>query len=146
VGWATLEQWNIVRSLAGVLRGVHAHSRYDEYYVPIEGRMFLALRDARRASSTFAVIDTLWVGGGDGVGVVVPAGVAHGVYFETDGVLVYGLTSPWSGENEYGCRWDDRDLAIAWPTPAPILSPRDRDAGTYQAMVEALDGDLRSGS
>ena len=47
-------QWNRVASHANVLRGIHAHRRYDELYVPMVGRMFFLLKDARRKRSQFA--------------------------------------------------------------------------------------------
>jgi hypothetical protein len=46
-------QWNALRSLAGVMRGVHVHVDYDEFYTLPLGRVFIALRDIRRASPTF---------------------------------------------------------------------------------------------
>ena len=135
-------QWNLVRSTAGVLRGVHAHSRYDEYYVPVSGRMFFGLKDARRASRSFGAVEAIWARHEERIGIVVPAGVAHGVFFETDGILVYGLSAPWTGENEFGCAWSDESLGIRWPTIDPILSPRDGEASGYAAMVDALNADL----
>jgi dTDP-4-dehydrorhamnose 3,5-epimerase len=135
-------QWNLVRSAAGVLRGMHAHSRYDEYYVPVSGRMFFGLKDARRASPSFGAADTIRVGDADRIGIVVPAGVAHGVYFETAGILVYGLSTPWTGAHEYGCVWSDTALGLRWPTAAPILSERDAEAPGYAALVDAINADL----
>ncbi len=45
-------QWNIVRSEAGVLRGVHVHPRHDDYLTIVSGRAAIGLRDLRRESPT----------------------------------------------------------------------------------------------
>jgi dTDP-4-dehydrorhamnose 3,5-epimerase len=145
-GWPgvpTVEQWNVVRSQAKVLRGMHVHSRYDEIYASVVGRMFIVLKDARRRSETFGVTMTQWI---DNVSanhtIVVPAGVAHGVLFTTHGILTYGLSSPWTGRNEFNCRWDDPEIGVDWPEPAPLLSKRDTVAGSYADMVAAVNADL----
>jgi dTDP-4-dehydrorhamnose 3,5-epimerase len=139
-----LKQLNVVRSGATTLRGMHAHSRYAEHYVPILGRMFFVLKDARQAEPSFGEELSFWVDGGNEIGLEVPAGVAHGVYFDEPGVLVYGLSSVWTGANEYGCRWNDPAIAALWPTQDPTLSERDSIAGSFDELVSALNADLRS--
>ena len=147
-GWPgvpAVQQCNVVRSLAKVLRGMHVHSRYDEVYASIIGRMFIVLKDARRSSATFGVTMTQWIDNESANHtIVVPAGVAHGVLFVTDGILTYGLSSPWTGANEFNCRWDDPEIGVDWPEPAPLLSERDTVAGSYAEMVAAVNSDLAS--
>lgn len=138
----SLRQINLVRSGAGTLRGIHAHSRYTEHYVPISGRMFFVIKDARRNEPSFGEELSFWVEGGEEVGIEVPAGVAHGVFFAEPGLLVYGLSSAWTGANEHGCRWDSPSISSRWPVRDPILSERDTMAGTFDAMVEALAADF----
>jgi dTDP-4-dehydrorhamnose 3,5-epimerase len=60
------------------------------------------------------------------VGLYIPPGVAHGFYAETDLTLLYLVDAEFTGEDEFGLAWDDPDVAIAWPSPDPILSDRDR--------------------
>src|SRR2546429_4153216 len=70
-------QWNALISGAGVMRGVHVHVDYDEFYTLPLGRVFLALKDIRRASPIFGKsIGLEWSAAG-GFAVPVPAGVAH---------------------------------------------------------------------
>src|SRR3954471_13481499 len=45
-------QWNACASRAGVMRGVHVHVDYDEFYTLPLGRVFIALKDIRRGSPT----------------------------------------------------------------------------------------------
>lgn len=138
-----VEQWNVVRSKAGVLRGVHAHSRYDEIYIPLLGRMFIVLKDARHHSASFGATVTKWIDNVEAYqAIIVPAGIAHGVFFATDGILTYGLSSPWSGDNEFNCHWKDPEIGVDWPAVAPLLSTRDARAGTYANMVAALNAEL----
>ena len=74
-------QRNACASRAGVVRGVHVHVDYNEFYTLPLGRVFLALRDIRRASPTFgASVGFEWAAA-DGFAVPVPAGVAHAVFF-----------------------------------------------------------------
>lgn len=141
-----VSQWNVVSSAEGVLRGVHAHSKYAEYYAPLVGRMFLVLKDARTFSPTFGAEMGVWIEEDRPRGVYVPEGVAHGVYFATRGILAYALSTSWTGDNEYNCRWDDSDIAAAWPSRDPLLSDRDTEAGAYRDMVAALNADMLSSS
>jgi len=64
--------------------------------------------------------------------------VAHGFYFPEAACLVYSVSHYFDGADEFGCRWDDPDLAVAWPCQDPLLSPRDRTAGSYDEMNVAL--------
>ena len=138
-GGFSLRQWNWVDSHANVLRGMHAHLRYDEVYVVVKGRMFFLLKDARRSSPTFGREQSFSSDDLSNASLVVPTGVAHGVYFETAGILAYGLSSPWDGEQEYSFRWDDPAVETRWPAIDPLLSERDRSAGSFMDMVTAIE-------
>lgn len=140
---APFQQLNVVRSNSGTLRGMHAHSRYAEYYVPIIGRMYFVIKDARRSEASFGEELTFWIECGEAVRIEVPAGVAHAVYFADPGVLAYGLSNIWTGANEWGCRWDDPAIASPWPVRDPVLSERDTAAGSFEAMADALLADQR---
>lgn len=139
---AKIEQWNCIRSHANVLRGMHAHSLYDELYVPLAGRMFFMLKDARVSSPTFRAEQSFFLDEQTKTSVWVPRGVAHGVYFETAGVLLYGLSAGWRDAHEYGFRWDDPSLKAAWPAPRPLLSERDANAASFKDMLAAMAPDL----
>src|SRR4051812_49669030 len=67
-------QWNACISKAGVIRGVHVHVDYDEYYTLLAGRGLLGLHDIRRESPTFRRSVTIdWRAGGRG-GLSIPRG------------------------------------------------------------------------
>lgn len=135
-------QWNLVRSPAGVLRGMHAHSRYDEFYIPVAGRFHFALIDSRAGTPGFGRRVAFEVTADDLVGFCVPVGVTHGALFLDNGVLSYGLSSPWTGQGEFACRWDDAEMGFDWPIREPVLSERDAGAPRYGEMVAALNREL----
>src|SRR5690349_6683472 len=83
-------QWNACAWRAGVMRGVHVHVDYAEFYTLPKGRVFLALKDIRRESQTFGKTAAFEWSATDGFAVPVPAGVAHAVYFLEDSVLAFG--------------------------------------------------------
>jgi len=138
----TIEQWNCIRSRANVLRGMHAHLLYDELYVPVAGHMFFMLKDARASSPTFQAEQSFFLDDQARTSVWVPRGVAHGVYFETAGVLLYGLSAGWRDAQEYGFRWNDSSVKTAWPAARPVLSERDANAASFKDMLDAMASDL----
>lgn len=135
-------QWNACASNAGVMRGVHVHADYDEFYTLPRGRVFIALKDIRRSSKTFLKVAAFEWSSSDGFAVPIPAGVAHAVYFLDDSVLAFGLSGYWNAEYDVlGCHWQALDSSIRWPVPTADLSPRDSASGTFaqmQADYEAL--------
>lgn len=129
-------QWNACRSLAGVMRGVHVHVDYDEFYTLPWGRVFLALRDIRRASPTFGNSIGFEWSAADGFAIPVPAGIAHAVFFLNESILAFGLSGYWNAETDgIGCRWDNLDPSLRWPAETATLSNRDREAGSFADML-----------
>lgn len=129
-------QWNACSSRAGVLRGVHVHVDYDEFYTLPLGRVFIALRDIRRSSPTFCKSIGFEWSANDGFAVPVPAGVAHAVYFLEDSVLAFGLSGYWKAELDVvGCRWNELDSSLEWPFDAAQHSTRDEESGTFSDML-----------
>jgi dTDP-4-dehydrorhamnose 3,5-epimerase len=61
----------------------------------------------------------------------IPPGFAHGyvVVSEAGADVEYKIAGDYAPRHERSIRWDDPDLAIAWPIRgAPILSARDEAA------------------
>ena len=48
------KQWNVVRSLAGTLRGVHVHNAHADYLFVADGHMILGIHDIREELPTRA--------------------------------------------------------------------------------------------
>lgn len=130
-------QWNACISKAGVVRGVHVHVDYDEYYTLLAGRGILGLHDIRRESPTFRRSATIDWRADDRSAVCIPRGVAHVLWFVEDAVLAFGLSSYWRADRDVvGCRWDDPALALEIPEGAKTLSQRDGESGSYHNMVK----------
>jgi dTDP-4-dehydrorhamnose 3,5-epimerase len=137
-------QDNHSRSQRGVLRGLHyqlpPHAQGKLVRVA-SGRVFDVAVDMRRASATFG----RWVGteldDSEQRQLWIPAGFAHGFLVLSDTAdFLYKATDYYAPAAERAVRWDDPQLAIAWPYPgAPIrLSARDRAAPSF-AQAATLD-------
>jgi dTDP-4-dehydrorhamnose 3,5-epimerase len=133
-------QWNACKSHAGVMRGVHVHVDYDEFYTLPLGRVFLALRDIRRTSPTFGSSIGFEWSADDGFAVPIPAGVAHAMFFLEDSVLAFGLSDYWKAELDVlGCRWTDLAASLPWPVKSAALSARDSEAGSFDDMLAGYE-------
>jgi dTDP-4-dehydrorhamnose 3,5-epimerase len=131
-------QWHVLASAAGTLRGMHAHARHDDLKIVLHGRVALALKDLRGGSPTEDAAELLELSGDDYVGVLIPAGVAHGVLAHSDSLVLVGVTALYDGSDEYECAWNDAELGIDWPFQPMLLSDRDRRAGTLRELKTRL--------
>lgn len=131
-------QWNAVQSNAGVLRGVHVHSRHDDYLTMAAGRMTLGLCDLRPGSATHMRALTLEIAADQPRAVAIPPGVAHGFYFPEPSVHVYAVSHYWDAADELGCRWDDPGLGIPWAHSQAQLSERDEQLQPLDSLVTEL--------
>jgi dTDP-4-dehydrorhamnose 3,5-epimerase len=134
-------QDNHSRSSKGVLRGLH-------YQLPprsqgklvrvVRGAVFDVAVDIRKDSPTFGQ----WVGAllteDNHRQLWVPPGLAHGFLVLSESAdFLYKTTDYYSPEHERCIRWDDPQLAIAWPEVdvAVQLSAKDQ-AGRLLAEAE----------
>jgi dTDP-4-dehydrorhamnose 3,5-epimerase len=127
-------QDNHSRSGRGVLRGLHFQKgdrAQGKLVRVVAGAVFDVAVDIRRDSPTFG----RWVGvelnAENHRQLWIPPGLAHGflVLSETADFL-YKTTEFYSPADEGAVRWDDPDVAIAWPDVgiAPTLSAKDAQA------------------
>ena len=131
-------QWSLTLSKANTLRGMHVHLEKHDYVVVVSGQMFLGLHDLRPDSPTHRSTSTVNLDGKEWCAVRIPPGVAHGFYFGETATVLLGTSHEWSAADEMGCRWDDPALGVPWPCSTPILSERDRTAGSYTALEAEL--------
>jgi dTDP-4-dehydrorhamnose 3,5-epimerase len=118
-------QWNCVVSEPGVMRGVHIHLGYWEYYVVLHGRTTIGFRDVRRGSPTEGQTGLVELAGARLCALITPPGVAHGIYFDEPSTLLVGTAAYWNTTTELGCHWADPALEIPWPMASARLSDRD---------------------
>jgi dTDP-4-dehydrorhamnose 3,5-epimerase len=144
--WANDEaflQWNFVESEPNTLRGVHVHPVHADYLVTIQGLLMLGLHDLRNWSPTFGMSCLIDLSGDRMQSAFIPPGVAHGFYFPGASCYFYGVTDYWSPADELGCIWNDPQLGIPWPVTNPVLSQRDRDAGSFRRLMQVLQTEHR---
>jgi dTDP-4-dehydrorhamnose 3,5-epimerase len=122
-------QDNHSRSARGVLRGLHYQLPHPQAKLVrvVAGEVFDVAVDLRRGSPTLG----RWVGeilsAANKRQLFIPEGFAHGFLVLSEGAeFLYKTTDYWSKEDERCIRWDDPELAVAWPiTGAPIVSAKD---------------------
>lgn len=131
-------QWNLVHSAARVLRGVHVHTEHHDYVVVVGGVLVLGLHDMRPHSHSRGRSWVVTLDAATPTAVVIPPGVCHGFYFPVPSTHVYAVSHYWNPHDELGCRFDCDELGIDWPNGSPILSARDRDAGSYAELCRAF--------
>ncbi len=125
-----LVQDNYSKSAQGVLRGLHFQKTpkvQGKLVMCMQGRIYDVAVDIRKGSPHYGK----WIGAEltseNRFQLYVPPGFAHGfqVLSETAEVM-YKCTDEYSPQDERGIIWNDPDLGILWPIPAPILSTKDK--------------------
>lgn len=97
----------------------------------LRGRIFDVAVDIRRGSPTFGRWAALEVSAEAFNQILVPAGFAHGfLTLEPDTEVLYKVSAPYSGAHDRAIRFDDPQIAVAWPLDghAPVLSAKDAAA------------------
>jgi dTDP-4-dehydrorhamnose 3,5-epimerase len=123
-------QDNHSRSARGTLRGLHyqVEQLQGKLVRTVAGEVYDVAVDLRRGSPTFGRWTGVTLSDRDHRQLWIPPGCAHGFYVTSESAdVVYKCTAPYAPEHERVIRWDDPELAIAWPLAggAPLLSPRD---------------------
>ena len=128
-------QDNRSRSTKGILRGLHFQRVHPQgKLVSVSrGSVFDVAVDIRKNSPTFGQ----WYGAElteeNQHQLWVPPGLAHGFCVLSDGAdFSYKCTELYHPEDEGSIRWDDPDLAIAWPVENPVLSAKDLAAPLFR--------------
>jgi dTDP-4-dehydrorhamnose 3,5-epimerase len=140
---AEFVQDNHSRSSHGVLRGLH-------YQVPptpqgklvrvVRGTVWDVAVDIRRSSPTFGKWFGIELSEDNRIQLWVPPGFAHWFVVLTDTAdLVYKVSGRYDPSCDRAVRWDDPDLAIAWPLSGePVLSAKDA-AAPFLADADVFD-------
>jgi len=139
-GGFSFVQDNHSRSARGVLRGLHfqhAPHAQGKLVRAAAGAVFDVAVDIRKGSPTFG----RWVGAELNAEnhrqMWVPPGLAHGfVVLSETADFLYKTTDYYAPQAEGAVRWDDPDLAIAWPDVGgpPQLSGKDAAAGSLRDL------------
>ena len=131
---APFVQDNHSRSGRNVLRGLHYQLPHPQGKLVrvVAGEVFDVAVDLRRGSPTFR----RWVGevlsAENKRQMWVPEGFAHGFLVLSDAAeFLYKTTDYYHPESDHCIRWDDPDLAIAWPLAGatPVVAAKDAAGG-----------------
>ena len=131
-------QDNHSRSTRGILRGLHFQRTFPQgKLVSVSsGSVFDVAVDIRKHSPTFG----RWFGaeltGDNQHQMWVPPGLAHGFCVLSDVAdFFYKCTETYHPEDEGSIRWDDPELAVAWPLMDPVLSAKDLAAPLFRDAI-----------
>lgn len=135
-------QDNHSRSMKNVLRGLHYQIKQPQGKLirATVGEIFDVAVDIRRRSPTFGK----WVGFNlseqNRRMAWIPPGFAHGfLVLSEHAEVLYKTTDYWAPQSERTIVWNDRDLAITWPTrEEPQLSAKDK-AGAAFGEAEMIE-------
>lgn len=129
---AEFVQDNYSSSVARTLRGLHYQlgAPQGKLVSVLRGEVFDVSVDIRRGSPTFGQWFGTVLSAANHRQVWIPPDFAHGFAVLSDEAdVVYKCTTAYAPARERTVRWDDPDLAIAWPLrEVPLLSPRDAAA------------------
>jgi len=138
---ARFVQDNHSRSVRDTIRGLHTQRRYPQAKLvrALTGAIVDVVVDIRRGSSTYLQWISLQLSADNFRQVYVPAGFAHGICVITEfAEIEYKCTDYYHPEDELRIIWNDPSIAITWPTRAPILSSKDRQARTLEEQIDLL--------
>jgi dTDP-4-dehydrorhamnose 3,5-epimerase len=131
-------QLNESRSARNVIRGLHFQWQppMGKLMRVVEGAAFLVAVDIRHDSPTLGK----WVGEAisaeDKRQIWAPAGFARGICTLADNTRVqYLCTGTYNGAAESGLRWNDPEIAVAWPISDPLVSAKDQKAQTFREWL-----------
>jgi dTDP-4-dehydrorhamnose 3,5-epimerase len=131
---ADFVQDNHSKSARGILRGMHYQVRHPQGKLVrvVAGEVYDVAVDLRRDSPTFGQWVGTWLSAENRRMFWVPPGFAHGFYVTSESAeFVYKCTDYYTPEFERSLRWDDPEVAIAWPLEKaglPVLSAKDQAA------------------
>lgn len=116
----------------GTLRGLHYQARPHEEAKLVRctaGSAFDVIVDLRAGSPTYGKWTGIELSAANRRMLFVPEGLAHGFQaLEDDTELFYQMSEYYHPESARAVRWDDPQIAIAWPMPAAVVSDGDRSA------------------
>ena len=133
-------------SSRGTLRGLHYQRDNPQAKLcrVVRGAVWDVAVDIRRGSPTFGQHAGALLSAENKRQIYVPRGFAHGFLVLSDEAeFLYKCDDFYAPGDEYGVRWNDEALGIAWPLQQygiekPLLSDKDREALT-SAEIAAPD-------
>ncbi len=124
----------------GVLRGLHFQNppfSQTKLMRVTRGKVFDVIVDLRKNSPTFKKWEAFELSAQNFQMLLIPKGFAHGFCTMEDNTeFMYKVDQFYSPESEGGIIWNDKDLAIDWPTENPILNEKDQKNLTLEEFLK----------
>lgn len=137
----TFVQDNLSYSIKGTLRGLHYQIRYPQAKLVsvVSGDIYDVVVDIRKGSPAFGKWVGIYLSARDKRQLFIPEGYAHGFCVTSDTALFsYKCSNFYNPDDEGGILWSDPDIAIDWPTEAPIVSDKDRHLPRLVDLTDEL--------
>lgn len=133
-----LAQGNMSVSSQGVVRGIHfadVPPSQAKYVSCAKGAVLDVIVDLRVGSPTFGKWEGVRLDDVERRSVYISEGLGHGFCALTEGATVsYLCSETFAPTRERAVHALDKELGIAWPADAPMLSDRDAAAPTLEEM------------
>ena len=130
------------RSARGVIRGLHGRAGRGEAKLIrcANGAVYDVLIDIRRDSPTFGKQQTFLLDDTEFWHLYIPPGFLHGFQaLSASADVCYRIDRPHDPAEDLGVVYNDPDLAIEWPLPVSMISPRDTSAGSWADLLTHLN-------
>jgi dTDP-4-dehydrorhamnose 3,5-epimerase len=115
----------------GTLRGMHFQippNAEAKLVRCTRGAIYDVIVDLRPESPTYTHHFAVELTATNHRSLYVPPGFAHGFQtLEDDAEVFYQMSEAYSPAHERGLRWNDPALAIQWPLPPMVISPKDEN-------------------
>ena len=133
----------ISRSAANVIRGLHFQTREPQAKLVsvAAGRVWDVIVDLRPESPSFSKWVAAELSAENHMSLYVPRGFAHGFASLEDGTLMqYICDGRYDKATDTGIRYDDPQIAVAWPvdTSKAVFSPRDLALPSLSSYMSRL--------
>jgi dTDP-4-dehydrorhamnose 3,5-epimerase len=138
-------QENHSRSKRGVLRGLHF--QWDQPMAKLMrvtyGSAFMVAVDIRKGSPTLGQWFGTEISAQNKKQLWAQHGFARGFYVLSEFAEVqYKCTAIYNPAGEGNIRWDDPAIGIRWPGSEPVLSAKDRTAGTLADWLNSAPSEI----
>jgi dTDP-4-dehydrorhamnose 3,5-epimerase len=124
-------QSGVSRQQKGVLRGLHYQWPDPQGVLvgALDGEVYAVAVDIRLGSPGFGRWASATLNSDNSRLLWIPEGFAHGFVVLSETALLSHMSTAADRPAQAACvRWDDADIGIAWPLPAPSLSATDSQA------------------
>lgn len=124
----------------GTVRGLHFQSpphAQAKLVRVLQGAVLDVAVDIRRGSPSYGRHVAIELSAESDLQIFIPEGFAHGFCtLADDTALAYKVSAPYAPSHDLGIRWDDPDLAIAWPvgSGAAVVSDKDVTLPPFAAL------------